>query len=70
MPAPWNETLQTELQYFLDNSNLPDRIKSDLETADPVGYDAEAPRHYCDADVRPKIYGNATHHPQPEFDRT
>ncbi|MHA1977444.1 MAG: hypothetical protein ACW98F_13035 [Candidatus Hodarchaeales archaeon] len=66
MPEPWSTDLMVELQFFLDNSREPDRIRGDL--TDPVEYAIEEPRHFIDADVRPDLYGNATHHPQPPFD--
>ncbi|MHA2255867.1 MAG: hypothetical protein ACXAAM_07335, partial [Candidatus Heimdallarchaeaceae archaeon] len=70
MPSPWDENLLDELDTFLADSNLPDEIRSDLESgpnADPVEFAKEEPRHYIDADIRPELYGTADNHPQPLF---
>ncbi len=66
MPEPWSTDLMTKLQFFYDHSREPDTIRSQVES-DPIAYAKEEPRHFIDADVRPDIYGNATHHPQPPF---
>ncbi|UCG90017.1 MAG: hypothetical protein JSU57_06020 [Candidatus Heimdallarchaeota archaeon] len=67
MPSPWDTRLNNYLQFFHVHSEEPDIIR---HQASGVEYMKEAARHHVDADVRPDIYGNATHHPQPEFDMT
>lgn len=67
MPSPWDVRLMGHRKFFNDHSDEPDVIRSRLMGEE---YRKEAPRHYVDADVRPNIYGNATHHPQPEFNMT
>jgi len=69
-PEPLRSGLMDELQFFYDHSVEPDSIRSALETADPIAYAQEEPRHFVDYDVRPELYGNATHHPQPVFETT
>ena len=70
LPEPLRSDLMDELQFFYDHSKEPDVIRSSLETTSVIGYAQEEPRHYIDADVRPELYGNATHHPQPAFETT
>lgn len=70
MPSPWNDRLMNHIQFFYDHSDEPDVIRSQLKGSNWEDYMKEAPRHYVDADVRPYLYGNATHHPQPEFNTT